>query len=223
MRTRKQLLSNSVSLVVLLISITFLFFLGRNDLTGATEQNTANEISQKVILTEKTETKTSEYYGAKRAQLALQEYHLGVAEESKGCDCGPEIDKYTEGHNAQWCTMFASWIAKEAGSPFINKDTGRWRINNSRDLEKYLKENGTWFTKDEVKQKNLQPKMGDFIIYWRGNYDSGLGHVDIVVNPGKTEGYAETVGGNIRGKVVMRTVPFRDSYGFLGFGRPEKQ
>lgn len=167
-------------------------------------------------------TKTSSYYGAKRAQIALAEYRLGVSESTRGCNCGPIVDKYTGGLRAQWCTMFASWVANEAGYPLINEKTHSWRIENSRDFAANLQANGTWYSREEVIKNNIQPRIGDFIVSWRGDFEDNLGHVDIVVSPGSSAGSAGLVGGNLKDNVKYREFPYLEYYGFLGFGRPEK-
>ena len=46
----------------------------------------------------------------------------------------------------QWCTMFASWVANEAGSPLYNEKTKSWRLINSRDFAANLEKNGTWLS-----------------------------------------------------------------------------
>lgn len=168
------------------------------------------------------ETKPPEYYGAKRAEIALQEYRKNVIEVPRGCNCGGDIEKYTEGNPAQWCTMFASWVAKEAGSPLIDVRTGAWRFLNSRLFTDHIKAHGTFYSREEVIAKNIQPRIGDFIIFWRGNMEDNLGHIDTVVAV-TGEGRADLVGGNIRDRVEFRgNFPYRDNYGFLGIGRPEK-
>ncbi len=165
---------------------------------------------------------SSKEFGIKRAQIALEEYGKNVHEETPNCNCGPEIDKYTEGNRAQWCTMFASWVTKEAGSPV---DTGSrsatWRFINSQDFRQYLEDNGTWYSADEVRENRLEPQLGDFVIYWRGSEDGRLGHVDVVVSE-SGYGQADLIGGNINNKLTLRKgFRYVDNYGFLGFGRPE--
>jgi hypothetical protein len=164
-----------------------------------------------------------EYYGAKRAEIALTEYRKNVIEVPRGCNCGPEIDKYTEGNPAQWCTMFASWVAYTAGSPLIDERSGAWRFLNSRLFTEHLKIHGTFYSRDEIIAQNIQPRVGDFVIFWRGNLEDNLGHIDTVVAI-TGDGRADLVGGNIRDRVEFRKdFPYRDNYGFLGIGRPEKE
>lgn len=161
-------------------------------------------------------------FGAKRALIALQEYQKNVTEETKGCNCGPEIDKYTESSPGQWCAMFASWITREAGSPMIDPKSKSWKITNSHVFTDTLKQSGTFYTQEEVTKNNIQPQIGDFILYYRGKIEDNLGHIDVVINI-TGNGKADLIGGNIRDQIAYRKdFPYRDYYGFLGIGRPEK-
>lgn len=167
---------------------------------------------------------SSKQLGLKRAQIALDEYGKNVVETSRGCNCGPEIDKYTENNHAQWCTMFASWVAQAAGSPVWSEKTNSWRIANSRDFALYLQEKGSWHSREEVIAKKLTPQLGDYIVFWRGKFEDNLGHVDVVVAaPNAAAGTASLVGGNLKDRVQFReNFPYLQHYGFMGFGRPEK-
>lgn len=168
--------------------------------------------------------KPPEYFGLKRAEVALQEYHKGVVEPTPGCNCGPDIDKYTESTPAQWCAMFVSWVTREAGAPMYDERTKSWRFMNSRLLIEYLKLNGTWYSREEVIANNLKPRLGDFVFFYRGELEENLGHVDVVVDVSGAAGTAGLIGGNIRDRVLYReNFPYQEHYGFLGFGRPEKE
>lgn len=216
---------HKVIVVATLVSLVLFFgYVGYRDLfydpTTSAEQKLASQVEN----LNDSVRKPRAYYGAKRAQIALAEYRKGVVETPMGCNCGPEVDKYTEGYHAQWCTMFASWVAKEAGSPLLNEKTNSWRILNSRDFAKNLEQNGTWYSREEIIQKGLQPKVGDFVVFWRGDFEDNLGHVDIVVDTDRSPGTAGLVGGNLSpGQVKYRDFPYLQNYGFLGFGRPEKE
>lgn len=167
--------------------------------------------------------KAPEDYGIKRAQIAIEEYRKNVIEKPRGCNCGPEIDKYTNGTPAQWCTMFASWVGKEAGSGVKDFKTESWKIVNSRDFADYLEQNGTWYDRETIIQNKIEPQIGDYVVFWRGDFEDNLGHVDVVVDLGNVPGSASLVGGNIRDQIAFReNFPFLQNYGFLGFGRPEK-
>lgn len=163
-------------------------------------------------------------YGIRRAKITLSEYSKGVSETTKGCNCGPDIDKYTENSPAQWCTMFASWVTNQAGSPVVDRVSRSWKISNSRLFETALQQQGTFYSKADVISKNLQPKLGDFIIFSRGGDDSGLGHVAIVVDIDESKNEVGMISGNFRDRIAyQRDYPYLENDGFLGFGRPEKQ
>ena len=168
--------------------------------------------------------KTSNHidYGAMRASVAFGEYNKGVKETVAGCHCGTDVEKYTLGLQKQWCSMFSSWVFHQAGSPLsINPNDDSWRIEQARDIAKWLQENGEWHTREEVLRENLTPDIGDVVIFWRGNFDGNLGHADIVVglNPNKP-GTASLIGGNLNSQVTYREdYRYTEHFGFLGFGR----
>lgn len=167
--------------------------------------------------------RSAEQIGIKRAGIALDEYEKNVYEQPSGSNSGPEIDKYTGGNPTQWCALFVTWVTEQAGSPVWHERTQSTRIVNSRDLANYFMENGTWYDREQVINEKLEPRTGDFIIYWRGDFESNLGHVDIVVNTDGPRGTADLVGGNLNERVQLReNFPYLQNYGFLGFGRPEK-
>ena len=204
---------------------SFFAYIGYMDMVYDPAAMAASRL-QTIIATEAKPTDSTKPkidYGLKRAEVALAEYRKDIVESPKGCNCGPEIDKYTEGYHAQWCTMFASWVANEAGSPLYNEKTKSWRLINSRDFAANLEKNGTWYTREEVLEKGLQPKIGDFVVFWRGDFEDNLGHVDVVVDLSDKPGFAGLVGGNLDGRVKYRDFPYFQYYGFLGFGRPEKE
>lgn len=167
-------------------------------------------------------TNATKDYGVKRAQIATQEYSKGVKEKSPGCNCGPEIDKYTEGLKSQWCSMFASWVANESGLPLLNPKNQSWKFTKSRDFANYLEKNGTWISKEQALESGESPKIGDYVVFWRGDYEENLGHVDIVVKTEYQTGKLGLIGGNVNNKVSYRKLAYKTNYGFLGFGRPEK-
>lgn len=162
-------------------------------------------------------------YGAKRAELAVAEYQKGVQEATPGCNCGPEVARYTLGLNKQWCAMFASWVMKEAGTPLTQQPADNsWRIEKARSIASWLDDNGVWYSRSEVLAGNIQPQVGDVIIFWRGDFEGSLGHADIVIDVDPSQpGFADLIGGNLKNKVYYQEDFFyAEHYGFLGFGRP---
>ncbi len=220
MRINKWHLSVAAALFV------FFSYLGYREFffddTASAKAAIQQDLAKIALPSTPTDAKPAEYYGNKRAEIALQEYAKNVVEVPRGCNCGPEVDKYTQSSPGQWCTSFASWIANEAGSPLIDAHTKDWRISNSRIFTENLKLNGTFYTADEIMAQGLKPRIGDFVVFWRGNLEDNLGHIDVVVKV-NDDGSAGLIGGNIRDRIAYREdFPFLHSYGFLGFGRPEK-
>lgn len=207
-------------------ALIFFGYIAYQDLIYDASVAAQDKVVTKVASVEKEESfqPTAEYYGLKRAEIAIQEYRKNVIEQPLGCNCGPEIEKYTEGVHAQWCTMFASWVGKEAGSGVYNEKIRSWKIVNSRDFALYLQEHGAWYSREEVIKSGVEPRVGDYIVYWRGNFEDNLGHVDVVVDIDDKPGHADLVGGNLLDRVEYRdNFPYLNNYGFLGFGRPEKE
>jgi len=221
---RKHLLH----IIVVGLLIGFFGYVGYRDMVY--DKSTVIEhklVAAKTVTTETTATQnpaeTAKQLGYQRAAIAVQEYQKNVYEAPRGCNCGPEVDKYTEGLHAQWCTMFVSWVTKEAGAPLKDDKTGSWKLTNSRQLATYLEKHGTWYSAAEAQQKNLQPRVGDMVIFWRGDFEDNLGHATIVVNIDKADGTADLVGGNQKDHVALsQDFPWLHNYGLLGFGRPEK-
>lgn len=205
-----------------LLLVMFFGAVGYRQLFAGSPSTASAAIHQQIATYSGSTQKQPEVYGLKRAELALQEYQKDVAEQTKGCNCGPEIDKYTESSPGQWCAMFASWITKEAGNPLADPQSGSWKITNSHIFTDYLKQHGTFYNRDDVAKRNIQPRAGDFVIYYRGKIEDNLGHIDVVINT-TGDGRADLIGGNIRDRIAYRKdFPYADYYGFLGIGRPER-
>lgn len=204
-----------------LVLTLFFGLLGYNYFFAGNVQTAGATIREKIVAHQ--DEVSSEVYGLKRAQLALEEFGKNVSEEKKGCNCGPEIDKYTESSPGQWCAMFASWITREAGSPLVDLKSGSWKIANSHVFTDYLKQSGTFYDRETVLEEKIQPRVGDFIVYYRGKMEDNLGHIDIVINTTQ-DGHADLIGGNIRDQIAYRKdFPYAEYYGFMGIGRPEKE
>lgn len=221
-KTKKALSVGTISIAIVVIGffgyVSYRHFI--HDAAAAIANRLAPHIDN---LPEDQTAFTSEQIGIRRAQIALEEYGKNVYEQPAGSNSGPEIDKYTGGNPTQWCTLFATWVTEQAGSPVWHERTQSTGIVNSRDFANYLMENGTWYDREQVINEQLEPRPGDFIVYWRGNFESNLGHVDVVADTSGPRGTADLVGGNLNERVQLReNFPYLQNYGFLGFGRPEK-
>lgn len=223
MRIRTKKVLNIGSLTVSVLVVGFFSYMAYRHFIHNGAAAISSRLTPQVENLPDPEQRTAEQIGIKRAHIALSEYQKNVHEQPSGSNSGPEIDKYTDSNPTQWCTLFASWVTEEAGSPVWLERTQSTRIVNSRDFANYLMENGTWYDRERVIEEKLEPRAGDFIVYWRGNFESRLGHVDVVVNTDGPRGTADLVGGNLNERVQLReNFPYLQNYGFLGFGRPEK-
>jgi hypothetical protein len=164
--------------------------------------------------------------GGSIIQIAQAELAKGVREIPDGCDagnpsikgdCGPEVNKYTDGTLEYWCADFVSWVYREAGTPFTGGSSGGWRIPAVSSVEAWFKKNGTWTPNN----KNVNPQPGDVITYT-------FSHVGIVE---KVEGETLTVisgntgiDGSNNGKGVGRDTHenFRSHSQIVGFGSLNK-
>ncbi len=211
---------NKYYLLIGLMLASFYLYLGYKDLVSNRHIQASPAVANNIQTSSKTNVIK---FGEIRANIAIAEYKKNVVETPRGCNCGPEIDKYTESSPGQWCAMFASWVAKEAGNPLVNPRTDSWKITNSRAFTDYLKQKGTFYSREQIIKDNIQPQIGDYVVFYRGNYEDNLGHIDIVVSSNSSNGKADLIGGNYRDSVNYRKdFPYMDSYGFLGFGSPEK-
>ncbi|MDL2342407.1 MAG: hypothetical protein QFB87_05010 [Patescibacteria group bacterium] len=166
------------------------------------------------------------------------QYQQGVQEAvdpvtGQACNCGPAIDKYTDGHAEAWCEDFASWVYKEAALPLSGgKQYGRpdWQLprvhtnKNSPQLisgQAWFQQNGTY----TAAGKHL-PEPGDFAFLKYPNAagllddDHADWHVMLVL---KTLNQRRLLlgGGNTENKVTTKVVA-TDSPNLVGFGSPFK-
>jgi CHAP domain len=218
-------LNNKWYIFTSILLVVFFGYLTYKEFFSAAASQASSTIESDIKVLEKSMEgiQSSEYFGNLRAKIALEEYNKNVAEDTRGCNCGIIIDQYTQGNHNQWCTMFASWVTMHAGSPLKANGKNGWRIDNSRVLTEYLKTKGTFYTRDEITKKNINPQVGDFVIFFRGNYEESLGHTDIVVALTGKSGSADLIGGNVNDRVEYRSnFQYLDYYGFIGFGRPEQ-
>jgi hypothetical protein len=217
MRINKWYVGASIVLAIFLGYLAYQEFFF--DDTASAQASIQKEIAAMPVVDDQ---KSPEYYGHRRAEVALQEYRKNVTETPRGCNCGPEIDKYTEGNPGQWCTMFASWVANQAGSPLVDARAKSWRFSNSRLFTEHLKSYGTFYTREQIATEGHKLKVGDFVVFWRGNLEDNLGHIDVAASV-NADGTAGLIGGNVKDRIAFReNFPYLDHYGFLGFGRPEK-
>jgi hypothetical protein len=121
----------------------------------------------------------------------------------------PGGTKYSEGVAEPWCADFVSWVARENGTPFVNPNSGSWRIPGTITLREYLEAKGVWHPYGS----GYQPKVGDVAIY-DGNGPFGQ-HTNFVMR--NDNGELTTVGGNENGAIHVQTHTLNDDLHVLGF------
>lgn len=122
----------------------------------------------------------------------------------------PPGTKYSEGVSEPWCADFVSWIYKQAGMPFVNPNSGSWRIPGTVTLREYYQSMG----KFRAAGSGYAPRVGDIILY---DNPSPFGqHTNIVVS--NDGGIITTVGGNEPGGIRVFVHETPDKAGFIGYG-----
>lgn len=115
---------------------------------------------------------------------ALTQFGL---EEFSGVRTNPKVDRFFRilGYDLHdgyaWCSAFMNWCQQMAG----NEITGKLNAKS------WLK----WGTPTEA------PKLGDVVIFHRGNPKSWKGHVGFYIR--EDGGYIYTLGGNQSNKVTI--------------------
>lgn len=123
---------------------------------------------------------------------------------------------YTQGAQESWCADFVSWLRNQAGVPFINQNSGSWRIPGVDTLQAYYQQYNAY---DSV--GNYTPKLGDVAFYTDTTLSGdNTAHVAMVL--GVVGNNLITIGGNEgtgAGTIQVRSDPLQDDYlGLSGFG-----
>ncbi len=118
---------------------------------------------------------------------------------------------YSEGEKQPWCANFVSWVMREVGSPYVNPNSGSWRIPGVYTLREYYQSE-----KRYVKAGAYTPTFGDVAIYDKTPTNS---HTNIVISVDKKAKTMTLIGGNENGRVrVIKNQPYspgvRDLVGF---------
>jgi hypothetical protein len=121
--------------------------------------------------------------------------------------------KWAKGRGPEaWCADFASWVWKDAGTPFGPKGTGEASTSS---MIRQARDMGSWKTSD--------PKPGDMILFdWgrgKGTADAAsiVDHVAIVDHV--TNGIIHTIGGNQSDAITKGSYPLDDKH-VLGYISP---
>jgi hypothetical protein len=131
--------------------------------------------------------------------------------EVNGCNCGPDIDKFTQAHHEPWCADFVSWVYKQAGHPFSGGVDG-WRIASAESLRQWFVQRGWYHPRTSADV----PQSGDVVSFVHSG--TGSDHTGIVDRVEGTTLY--TVEGNTSNGVYRRSYPnFRNNRQIMGWGR----
>ena len=107
------------------------------------------------------------------------------------------------GIDAEWCAMFISWCARQAGIPtYIINNASRAATDGAGGTQKY------YFHMASYRKANYTPVLGDIVFFSSTGY--GTDHVGIVV--GFTDTGIITVEGNRLNAVRMNTYDFDNEY-----------
>jgi hypothetical protein len=156
--------------------------------------------------------------GNRIVEVALAELRKNVRESPNGCNCGGQINLYTDHNPEFWCADFVSWVYKTAGSPFTGgSSSGGWRIPAVVNLVSWFKRHGQW---QDNGRTAPDPPLGSVIWfnYGSANGDTGSGnHTGIIVAVRGTT--LITVEGNSSNSVRQRTYTnFRSNSTIQGWG-----
>lgn len=105
---------------------------------------------------------------------------------------------YTEGFKESWCADFISWVRFQADKPFVNPETGYWRIPGAQSLRDYYDSTDAYH-----QVGSYTPKFGDVAFYFGETPDgTNREHVAFVLQvKGDT---LVTLGGNETSKGVLQ-------------------
>lgn len=107
-------------------------------------------------------------------------HELGTREE--GNNAGPAVQRYIDtahcGHIGDpWCAIFANAMLEMNGVPGTRSPSSQ-----------------SFRFSDQFVSLRGEPCLGAIVVFWRGNLQSGLGHVGFY--RGETENFIYTLGGN---------------------------
>lgn len=108
------------------------------------------------------------------------------------------VMQYTEGKKESWCADFISVVRFESGKPFVNQDTGYWRIPGVQSLRDYYARSSAYHLVGDY-----VPKFGDVAFYFGETPDGGSReHVAFVLEVRGDK--IVTLGGNETDKGILQ-------------------
>lgn len=137
--------------------------------------------------------------------VAAARGELGQAEQPPGSNNSPRIAEYRRavpgGPVGPWCAYFASWAARQAGTPLGEQGQG------------FASVEGVWSWAQRTGRAlpaGAQPQAGDLIV-WGGRH---MGIVESVLPDGRIQ----TIEGNSSDQVARRTYPPGSGTGYVRLG-----
>ncbi len=138
--------------------------------------------------------------------------------QSRPVSYDSRVLKYTQGNKEAWCTDFISWVMKQVGTPYVNPNSGGWRIPGVYTLRDYFVSKGQY-----IEVGRYTPKPGD-VAFYIGKHTFDLfstEHVAIVLKV--QENTMTTLGGNENGRLMLDTQKIEAGENSLvGFGKLEE-
>lgn len=153
-------------------------------------------------------------YDIAAVALAMVGYHEGDSKadynggNTQGWNNFTEFGQVYNGLDAQWCAMFVSWCARQAGIP-------KYAVNTAARAATDGKGGSTqyYFHIPFHEKANYTPETGDIVFFTSDGYNSS--HVGVVV--AVTETGLWTVEGNCINEVRLNYYDFDDAY-IKGYG-----
>lgn len=136
--------------------------------------------------------------------LKVAQGQLGVMELKEGSN--PKIEEYHRyatikndkgvTDDVPWCSSFMCWVFETAGLTSTNSRAARSWLKYGTPVE--------------------SPKIGDLVIFWREDINSGKGHVGLFMGFTKV-GNILVLGGNQKDQVCVRIYPVSQLLGFRSY------
>lgn len=204
-------------LIVIAIVLIGAYLFSRGQDSGVTSTNEANVAGVKTTVRKTEQTPfptldTSSFTSTQQKMLSVMKAEY--AKQPTSYD--DTVLKYTEGFKESWCADFISWVRVQADKPFINPETGYWRIPGVQSLRDYYASSDAYHLVG-----TYTPKFGDVAFYFGETPDgTNREHVAFVLAvQGDT---LITLGGNETSKGVLQLRSNKLSEGergLSGFGQ----
>jgi len=202
-------------LVIIVLVGVYIFNRGdtsKNVVTSEAKVAGVQAVVKKVQQTPFPTLNTSSFTPAQQQMLLTMKAEY--AKQPKSYD--DTVLTYTEGFKESWCADFVSWVRFEANKPFINPETGYWRIPGAQSLRDYYASSDSYFAIG-----TYTPKFGDVAFYFGETPDgTSREHVAFVLSVDNET--LTTLGGNETSKGLLQIRSnklLEGERGLSGFGK----